>query len=128
MNITALRTPAGYLEVWPRSCNQVYQEQLQIAVRAGLECGTSRFQVQRPNHSATLTKWKWYWYGNSFNLYGGFRQLANIHCDSIFILQENNTECRTGWSPIYSARMLFEKWRTLQHKSKRFNPWYNLYY
>ena len=29
-------------------------KQLQIAVRAGLEPGTSRFQVRRPNHSAIL--------------------------------------------------------------------------
>ena len=29
-------------------------KQLQIAVRTGLELGTSGFQVRRPNHSATL--------------------------------------------------------------------------
>ena len=30
------------------------EKQLQLAVRAGLEPGTSGFQVRRPNHSATL--------------------------------------------------------------------------
>ena len=29
-------------------------KQLQVVVRAGLEPGTSGFQVKRPNHSATL--------------------------------------------------------------------------
>ena len=31
------------------------EKQLQLVVRAGLEPGTSEFQVQRPNHSTTLT-------------------------------------------------------------------------
>ena len=30
------------------------EKQLQLAVRAGLEPGTSGFQVRRPNHSTTL--------------------------------------------------------------------------
>ena len=30
------------------------EKQLQLAVRAGLEPGTSRLKVQRTNHSATL--------------------------------------------------------------------------
>ena len=31
-----------------------YQEQIQLAVRVGLELGVSGLQVQRSNHSATL--------------------------------------------------------------------------
>ena len=56
MNITALRTPAGgeagQLAIYKRTRD--YREQLQLVPRAGLEPGTSGFQVRRPNHLATL--------------------------------------------------------------------------
>ena len=32
----------------------IYREQIQLAVRVGLELGASELQVQRSNHSATL--------------------------------------------------------------------------
>ena len=42
------------LQAWPRIYSRDYREQIQIAVRAGLELGASELQVQRSNHSATL--------------------------------------------------------------------------
>ena len=38
------------LQAWPG----IYREQIQLAVRVGLELGASELQVQRSNHSATL--------------------------------------------------------------------------
>ena len=46
--------PAGYLQAWPRIWTRDYREQIQLAVRAGLEQGASELQVQRSNQSATL--------------------------------------------------------------------------
>ena len=46
--------PAGYLQAWPRTWTRDYWEQIQLAVRAGLELGASELQVQRSNRSATL--------------------------------------------------------------------------
>ena len=46
--------PAGYLQAWPRIWTRDYREQMQLAVRAGLEFGASELQVQSSNHSATL--------------------------------------------------------------------------
>ena len=46
--------PAGYLHAWSRIWTWDYREQIQLAVRAGLELGASKLQVQRSNHSATL--------------------------------------------------------------------------
>ena len=46
--------PAGYLQEWPRIwLTWDWQEQIQLAFRAGLELGASELQVQRPNHSTT---------------------------------------------------------------------------
>ena len=42
------------LQAWPRIYSRVYREQIQLAVRAGLELGAPELQVQRSNHSATL--------------------------------------------------------------------------
>ena len=42
------------LQAWPRIYSQDYREQIQLAVRAGLELGASELHVQRSNHSATL--------------------------------------------------------------------------
>ena len=42
------------LQAWLRIYSRVYREQIQIAVRVGLELGASELQVQRSNHSATL--------------------------------------------------------------------------
>ena len=39
----------------PRIWTQDYREQIQLAVRAGLELGASGLQVQRSNHSAMLS-------------------------------------------------------------------------
>ena len=44
--------PVGYLQAWLRSWTWGYREQLQLVLRAGLESGTSGFQVRHPNHSA----------------------------------------------------------------------------
>ena len=61
-NITRLKIPAGSLEanqlaivqtrlrMWTRD----YREQIQLAVKAGLELGVSVLQVQGSNRSATL--------------------------------------------------------------------------
>ena len=35
--------PAGYLQVWPRICTRDYREQIQLAVRVGLELRASEF-------------------------------------------------------------------------------------
>jgi len=42
--------------IYSRQGNETWSavKQLQIAVRTGLELGTSGFQDRRPNHSATL--------------------------------------------------------------------------
>ena len=50
-NLLAEGKPAGYLQTWPRILTR---EQIQLAVRAGLELGTSELQVQRSNRSAML--------------------------------------------------------------------------
>ena len=42
----------GYLQVWVWTWD--YQEQIQLVVRAELELGTSRLQIQHSNPSATL--------------------------------------------------------------------------
>ena len=42
------------LQAWPRIYSRVYREQIQLAVRVGLELGAPELQVQRSNHSATL--------------------------------------------------------------------------
>ena len=44
----------GYLQAWPRIWTRDYREQIQLAVRAGLELGASDLQVQRFNHLAML--------------------------------------------------------------------------
>ena len=60
INLTGLRIqlagdkPAGYLQALPWIWTQGYQEQIQLAVRAGLELGASELQVQRSSRSATL--------------------------------------------------------------------------
>ena len=46
--------PAGYLQAWPRIWTWDYREQIQLAVRAGLELGAYELKVQRSNRSATL--------------------------------------------------------------------------
>ena len=57
MNLTGLETqlaggrPVGYVQAQPRSWTRDYFEQNQLVVRADFK---SRFQVRRPNHSATL--------------------------------------------------------------------------
>ena len=45
---------AGYLQAWSRIWTQDYHEQIQLAVREGLELGTSKLQVQRSNCSTQL--------------------------------------------------------------------------
>ena len=40
--------PAGYLQAWPRIWTRDYREQIQLAVRAGLELGDSELKVQGP--------------------------------------------------------------------------------
>ena len=42
------------LQAWSRLWTRGYSEQIQLAVRAGLELGASESQVQRCNRSATL--------------------------------------------------------------------------
>ena len=42
------------LQAWTRIWTRDYREQIQLAVRAGLELGASELQVQRSKHSATL--------------------------------------------------------------------------
>ena len=42
------------LQAWSRIWTRDYREQIQLAVRAGLELGASESQVQRSNLSATL--------------------------------------------------------------------------
>ena len=42
------------LQAWPGIYSRDYREQIQLAVRAGLELGASELQVQRSNQSATL--------------------------------------------------------------------------
>ena len=39
----------GYVQAQPRSSTRDYLEQIQLVVRAGLEVGSSRFQVLRSN-------------------------------------------------------------------------------
>ena len=52
---TGLRgKPAGYLQAWLRISPRDYREQIQLAVRAGLELEASELQVQRSKYSATL--------------------------------------------------------------------------
>ena len=45
---------AGYLQSWSRIWTRDYREQIQLAVRAGLELKASELQVQRSNQSDTL--------------------------------------------------------------------------
>ena len=45
--------PVGFVQAQPRSWTRDYLEQIQLVVRAGPEPGISRFQIRRPNHSAT---------------------------------------------------------------------------
>ena len=45
--------PAGNLQAWPRIWTQDYRELIQLTIRAGLELGASKLQVQRSNHKAT---------------------------------------------------------------------------
>ena len=46
--------PAGYLQAWSRIWTRDNREQIQLAVKAGLELAASELQVQRSDHSATL--------------------------------------------------------------------------
>ena len=46
--------PAGNLQAWPRIWTQDYRELIQLTIRAELELGASKLQVQRSNHTATL--------------------------------------------------------------------------
>ena len=39
--------PAGYLKAWSKILTRDYCEQIQLAVRAGLELGASELKVQR---------------------------------------------------------------------------------
>ena len=61
MNLTGLGIqlagdkPVGYLQAWLRVWTRDYPEQIQPAVRVGLELGASELQVQRSHHSATLS-------------------------------------------------------------------------
>ena len=45
----------GYLQAWWRIWTWDYHEQIQLAVKAGLDLGTSELQVQHFNHSANLS-------------------------------------------------------------------------
>ena len=45
---------AIYVQVAPRTWTTDYLAQIQLVVRVALELGITRFQVQRPNHLATL--------------------------------------------------------------------------
>ena len=58
--------PAGYLQAWPRISTRSCHEQIQMAVRAGLELGASKLQVQRSNHSATLPA-NWFVIDNDYS-------------------------------------------------------------
>ena len=59
MNLTGYES-----QMQPRSWTRDYLEQIQLVVRAGLELGVFRFQVQRPNHAASslqqLLAWQVY--------------------------------------------------------------------
>ena len=57
--------PVGYVQARPRSWTRDYLEQIQLVVRAGSELWIFRFQVRRPNHSATLPRWIKYWKVNA---------------------------------------------------------------
>ena len=46
--------PVGYLQAWSRIWIRDYREQIQLAVKAGLDLGASELQVQRSNYLATL--------------------------------------------------------------------------
>ena len=46
--------PVGSIQAQLRSWAKDYLEQTQLVVRAGLDLGISRIQVQHPHHSATL--------------------------------------------------------------------------
>ena len=45
---------AMHLQAWRRIWPRDYHEQIQLAVRGGLELGASKEQVQHFNHSAKL--------------------------------------------------------------------------
>ena len=45
---------ANQLAIYTEAWSNFNWEQIQLAVRAGLELGASELQVQRSNHSATL--------------------------------------------------------------------------
>ena len=61
--------PVDYLQVWLRRWTWVDRKttpDISIAVRAVLEPGTSRFQVRRPHHSASLPPHLWaHWLQNN---------------------------------------------------------------
>ena len=46
--------PPGYLQACPRIWTRDCREQIQLAVRAGLDLGAFELQIRRSNHSATL--------------------------------------------------------------------------
>ena len=46
--------PVGYIQTQPRSWAKDYLQQIKLVVRAELELGICRFQVQHPNHSPFL--------------------------------------------------------------------------
>ena len=68
-NMNGLRIPTGRRQIswlftsvvedlnliWTRD----YREQIQLAVKAGLELGASELQVRRSNHSATMPPQEW---------------------------------------------------------------------
>ena len=51
-------TGGSYLQVWSKIWIRDYCEEIQLAVRAGLELGASQLQVQRSNRSATRPPYK----------------------------------------------------------------------
>ena len=52
-------------------------EQIQLAVRAGLKLGASQLQVQRSNHLATLPPLLIYYKDSEWSLSGHLRELKN---------------------------------------------------
>ena len=49
-----------FVQVQLRTWTRDYLDQIQLVVRVGPKLGISRFQIQRPNHDATLLPWVCY--------------------------------------------------------------------
>ena len=74
---------AGYLQSWSRIWTRDYHEQIQLAVRAGLELGAFELQVHCWLFLMILQQEIWFWFGGTFDF---------VHC---------RQEKKPGGTPLY---------------------------